>query len=53
MSEEDSSSSIGNNGRVDVVLYESGGTTERWISIQLGVWLDRYPFNNGYLVGLE
>ena len=26
MSEEDSSSSIGDNCRVDVVLYESGGT---------------------------
>ena len=26
MSEEDSSSSIGDNGRVDVVLDESGGT---------------------------
>ena len=26
---------------------------ERWISMQLGVWLDRYPFNNGYLVYME
>ena len=29
------------------------GEGERWISMQLGVWLDRYPFNNGYLVYME
>ena len=29
------------------------GDVERWISIQLGVWLESCPFNNGYLDGME
>ena len=29
------------------------GEGERWISMQLGVWLDRYPFNNAWVLGLH
>ena len=36
-----------------IAAPSANGHFERWISMQLGVWLDRYPFNNGYLVYME